>query len=439
MIRIKLLRRSGDICVLESRRSLHFLAGILITSAILLPSTAGCFASELSEPVLKDPTLQVENVVSGLEFPTGLAFLGPNDILVIEKNKGTVQRVVNGEVLEKPLLDLNVASQIERGMLGIAFTNSSSHLGNISRYVFLFFTESEQEDGGKPLGNRLYRYELIDNALVNPKLLLDLPHEPGPAHNGGVIAVNAEGNVYLVVGNMFSKVYNEAGEDTITQNLLDGKQPDGTGGILRITQDGELVDGQGILGEEHPLNLYYAYGIRNSFGIAFDPLTGKLWGTENGGRDEINLIEPGFNSGWKKVSGMSSIDREFDLESLVLFNGRGQYSDPELDLGPHVAPTAIAFLNSEKLGKQYQSEMFVGNGKGEIYNLELNYDRRELLLDGPLSDKVADGEEELTKIVFAENIGTITDLEVGPDGYLYGSIYDRNGGIFRILPKPHGN
>ena len=57
--------------------------------------------------------------------------------------------------------------------------------------------------------------------------------------------------------------------------------------------------GKGILGNTYPLNLYYAYGIRNSFGMDFDPVTGKLWDTENGPDygDEINLVEPGFNSG----------------------------------------------------------------------------------------------------------------------------------------------
>jgi aldose sugar dehydrogenase len=74
--------------------------------------------------------------------------------------------------------------------------------------------------------------------------------------------------------------------------------PDGRGGILRVTQDGEIVQ-PSILGDEHPLDMYYAYGIRNSFGIDFDPETGNLWDTENDPSfgDEINLVEPGFNSG----------------------------------------------------------------------------------------------------------------------------------------------
>ena len=91
--------------------------------------------------------------------------------------------------------------------------------------------------------------------------------------------------------------------NTLTQNAADGIPPNGSGGILRITQNGDVVHDDGILGDTYPLSLYYAYGIRNSFGSGFDPVTGNIWDTENGPNygDEINLVKPGFNSGWKKI------------------------------------------------------------------------------------------------------------------------------------------
>ena len=150
----------------------------------------------------------------------------------------------------------------------------------------------------EPLGNRLYRYELVDNKLVNPKLLLDLPAWPGAAHNGGSMLIGPDNNIYLPIG----EVAYRRGQ---ISNHDDGRLPDGRGGILRITQDGEVVEPT-IIGDEDPLNKYYAYGIRNSYGIDFDPVTGKLWDTENGPGfgDEINLVEPGFNSGWSRVQGI---------------------------------------------------------------------------------------------------------------------------------------
>src|SRR5215207_193090 len=70
-------------------------------------------------PQIKDPNIQAELVADGLDQPTSMVFAGPDDILVLEKSKGTVQRIVNGNVLPEPLLDVNVNSRGERGMLGI--------------------------------------------------------------------------------------------------------------------------------------------------------------------------------------------------------------------------------------------------------------------------------------------------------------------------------
>ena len=76
-----------------------------------------------------------------------------------------------------------------------------------------------------------------------------------------------------------------------TSNVQKGSPPIGRAGILRLTQDGKPV-GSSILGDKDPLNKYYAYGLRNGFGIDFDPMTKKLWDTENGPNfgDEINLV-----------------------------------------------------------------------------------------------------------------------------------------------------
>jgi glucose/arabinose dehydrogenase len=386
------------------------------------------------QPSIKDPNLGVQLVSSDtLEFPTSMAFLGPDDILVLEKEKGTVQRIVNGEMLPTPILTVAVATEVERCMCGIAVSKSDS--GTV--YVFLYFTEAEDGSGSsssEPIGNRLYRYEWVNDQLVNPILLLDLPATPGPRHNGGVVRIGPDNNVYLVIGDV-------DGHQTQAQNQQSGGEPDGTSGILRITQDGKPVGSSGILGDSYPLNLYYAYGIRNSFGFDFDPVTGNIWDTENGPGygDEINLVEPGFNSGWLEITGMSSNADDFDPEEedgLVSFDGKGEYSDPEFEWRDTLGPTAVKFLNSDKLGAEYVNDMFVGDiVNGRIYHFELNQDRTELILDGLLADKVAATESvtELEQIIFAEGFGGISDLEVGPDGYLY-VVSLGNGAIYRIIP-----
>ncbi|MFZ0343717.1 MAG: PQQ-dependent sugar dehydrogenase, partial [Nitrososphaeraceae archaeon] len=398
---------------------------------------------------IRDSNLRVEPVVEGLEFPTTMAFLGPDDFMVLEKEKGTVQRVINGEMLPEPLLDVNVATSQERCMCGIAVSKDiPGHT-----YVYLYYTEAESADaediskGIDPLRNSLYRYELVNNKLVNPKLLLDLPAIPGPRHNGGAITIGPDNNLYIPVGDVDGS-HKELDFETETQNYPDGVEPDGRSGILRITLDGEPVPNGGIIGDEFPLNLYYAYGVRNSFGISFDPITGNLWDTENGPgeNDEINLVEPGFNSGWIQVQGMSSIlnNNEFNPENengedsssdgLVDFDGKGKYSEPEFVWSVTLGPTALIFLHSDKLGQQYQNDIFVGSiVTGNIYHFDLNQDRTQLVLTGELEDKIAEtretGEQD---IIFGQGFAGISDLEVGPDGNLY-VVSLGQGKIFRVV------
>jgi glucose/arabinose dehydrogenase len=263
--------------------------------------------------------------------------------------------------------------------------------------------------------------------MVAPKLLLNLPVTPGPNHNGGKVVVGSDRNVYTVLGDL--------NRQTQAQNFENGPSPDGTSGILRVKQYGKTV-GAGILGSTHPLNKYFAYGIRNSFGIDFDPVTGKLWDTENGpeSNDEINLVEPGFNSGWADIMGMAPDG--FDFNNLVSFGGRGRYSNPEFVWTESVAPTAIEFLTSSKLGTQYQNDMFVGDfNNGRIYRFDLNPQRTGLVLSGVLADKIANIDSETQSVIFGEGFGGVTDLKVGVgDGYLY-VLSISNGALYKILPK----
>ncbi len=426
------------------------------------PSPAYASKAELNPegPVIDDPNLVVQPVYQGLKSPTAMAFIASNDILVLEKDEGTVQRIVNGKILPEPLLQVVVDSKDERGMLGIDIStkDKTTKIGTQPKpspiNVFLFFTEPKL--GEFPMGNRVYKYELIDDntKLANPKLLLNLPALPDDSHVGGVVAVGPDNNVYLTVGDQRPTAFNRIvypESQTKAQNYLNGIEPDGRSGILRITQDGGTVGGEGILGDRHPLNKYYAYGIKNSFGLDFDPVTGNLWDTENGPSfgDEINLVKPGFNSGWANIQGFSTLDDEWNKGEQVVnplnpkdyglidFGGKGKYSSPEFTWD--VAPTALQFLNSDKLGKQYENDMFVGDIKnGNLYHFELDQQRTGLLLEGPLADKDA-SKDEINQAVFAQGFGGITDIDVGPDGYLYVLTFgEEDGTIYKIVPAANG-
>jgi aldose sugar dehydrogenase len=418
--------------------------------------------SEKEPPLVYDENLQITPLIEDLNFPTGIDFLGENDILVIEKNTGQVKRILDGEILNEYVLDVNVASESERGLLGIAILNTKglknsdttneefqeSSLANEEVKVFLFYTETKNIDNGDILGNRLYKYDFIDGKLVNPKLLLDLPFLPGPSHNGGVLDIGPDNNLYLVVGDI-----NREGNPeymTLAQNIEDSKLPDGRGGVLRVTVDGDPVidnDGFSSLGNSGLLNFYYGYGIRNSFGIGFDPVTGILWETENGSNygDEINVILPGFNGGWRQVLGFSTEyenfkNKEFDRSKLILFNGKGTYYDPVFTWVDTVAPTAITFIDSKIFGEEYENDLLVGSVKqGRIFHFNLNETRTglDLLPPGELVDKMADVDEELEPVTLGRNFGIITDIEINPyDGKIY--VVDgqsKNGKIYQIYHK----
>jgi aldose sugar dehydrogenase len=402
-------------------------------------------------PHLNDSNLKVETVFKGLEYPTAMAFLGPDDILVAEKETGKVQRIVHGELQSKPVIDVAVANNDERGLLGIAVSNviNSTGTNNNNKYVFLYFTESgggvdgdDWRNGIPPAGNRVYRYNVVENGgngelqLVNGKLILDLPATPGPRYNGGPLAIGPDGNVYLVIGDLDH-------HRTKTQNFENGPNPDGTSGVIRITQEGKVADIPGVISDKVPLNLYYAYGIRQSFGMAFDPVTGNLWDTENGPNygDEINLVKPGFNSGWAAVSGLAERQANFSIQDdLIDFGGKGKYSDPQFVWQQTVAPTGLAFLNSSKLGAKYHNDLFVGDyNNGNLYHFDLNSNRTGLILPEGLSDKVADPGDQLGRVLFGTGFGGITDVVVGPDGYLYVLSFQANeGSIFRIVSENNG-
>jgi aldose sugar dehydrogenase len=400
---------------------------------------------------IDDPNLKYEVIASGLKSPTTMAFLGPNDILVLEKDGGTVQRITNGKIQPQPILDVSVANKNERGLLGIAVAkptnySNSNNKSSPTAYVFVSYTATNIEGsdicpkpsycvpGHDPLGNRLYRYELVNNSkLANPKLLLDLPAVPGPGHNAGKIIIGPDNNVYFSIG--------DVGYRSQTQNFANNPNSNGTSAIYRITQDGKAV--KGIIGDKDPLDKYYAYGLRNSFGMGFDPVTGKLWDTENGDAccDEINIVDSGFNSGWRKVQGFWEAKRNTygnmvqNPTNLFDFGGKGKYSAPKFVWLNTTGPTAIKFLNSDKLGKQYQNDMFVADYHGgNIYHFKLNQNRTELVLNGTLADKIANNAQELEDIKFVVGMGAITDLQINPyDGYLY--VVSFSGGkIYRIVP-----
>jgi aldose sugar dehydrogenase len=367
-----------------------------------------------AQPLLRDPNLKVDSFVSGISFPTSMLFLDENNILVLEK-EGNVRLVSNGMLQAQPLVSLTVDSGNERGLLGVE---------RVGENVFLYATVKDGE-----LINRIYKYTLAAGAeLTNEEEFMDLPGTPATNHQGGKLAVSNDGYLYSVTG--------ELQRDGKDQNIVNGPDPDFSGAILKINpNDGSPAPNNPFQGDNpnDPLNWYQAYGIRNSFGLGVDPVTGTLWDTENGeqSHDEINLVNPGFNSGWKLTMGPIS-DSGITENDLVSFPN-SSYKDPILSFVDSFGITDIEFLNSDKLGAEYSNNAFVGDiGYGNVYRFELNDDRTDFNLDSPgLDDRVVDNDDELASILFGEGFAGVTDIKTGPDGFLYVLSFD-DGTIYRI-------
>jgi glucose/arabinose dehydrogenase len=388
----------------------------------------------LSLPQLNDEALRVEPVIEEeLLFPTSMVFVDNDTLLVTQKNDGDVISITNGTIKSQPAISVEVNNEGFKGLLGIAAMekpSSSSH----TKFVFLYFTESL---GGDQTRNRVYRYEWNqeNQVLVNGTMILDLPAEPESVHNGGKLEADRNGNLYAVIGDL--------SRDGQLQNVRQGPAADDTSVIIRIIQNGSgAADNPFSKSSNERMQKYYAYGIRNSFGLAIDPISGLLWDTENGpdSYDEMNIVHPGFNSGWNQIMGPISdfsIEQEDLEEELMIFDG-SKYADPIFSWKDPVGLTDLEFLNSTALGLEYAYNLFVGDiNNGNLYYFELNDSRTGIKLDDndleDLTDQVADDEQQLSGIVFGSGFEEgITDIETGPDGFLY--ILTFNGSIYRILP-----
>src|SRR5690349_10290451 len=295
---------------------------------------------------MNDTGFAIQNYVTGICCsPTTMAFEG-NDILILSKTSGEVHLFRNGVLQQTPVLQENVTSIGEQGMLGIT---------TVGTKVYLYFTESSKM-GGHPLGKRVYSYDWDGEHLIHKTLVKDLS-KTQTYHNGGAMVTDKNGSVYLAVG--------DAGSFGKLQNKPTG-EPDDTSVIFRLVPPGP----------------YYAIGIRNSFGLTVDPVTGKLWDTENGPDfgDEVNIVPPNFNSGWDVIQGpankttLSKPNVASDLTGWGVIIGPANktilaqlpsypgytYHDPQFTWMKTVGPTGIAFVNSPQFEK-YKNSVFVGD------------------------------------------------------------------------------
>jgi glucose/arabinose dehydrogenase len=471
-------------------------------------------------PTMTDAGLTVRQLASGLSQPTALAFLGAGDLLVLEKATGKVLRVTNGVVQPTPALDLGVNSFSERGLLGIALHPQFP----ANPRVYLYWTESstgadtENADEVPLRGNRVDSFLWNGSTLAFEKNLITLhafqqdAGQPSRGnHNGGVIRFGPDGKLYVIIGdngrrgNLQNLRYGPSATPegpAVADDQFGGPAPDKnhlTGVILRLNDDGTTPSDNPFVNidPDSPgktasagkktaappelagksagnVQKVFAYGIRNSFGMAFDPVSGYLWTQENGDDsfDEINRVEAGFDGGWIQLMGPSSRVAEFKqievsrgdslqqnrwlpdqiadtpaqaLARLYVLPG-SHYTEPEFSWKYAVAPSPIGFVRGNGLGASFAGDLLVGASRttlagGYLFRFELTQDRRHLsLTEARLADTVADNLDkfdltESESLLIGRDFGITTDIETAPDGNVL-VLSLSNGAIYELSAKP---
>lgn len=275
----------------------------------------------------------------------------------------------------------------------------------------------------------------------------------------------------------------------VADDQFGGPQPDDahyTGVIMRLNDDGTIPEDNpfyevgatigGEIGEN--IQMTFAYGIRNSFGMDVDPLTGLVWMTENGedAFDELNLVEPGLNSGWIQIMGpLERVSQYKQIESTEPFNEPfpnlqqfrwspeniadgpveaalrlfrlpgSHFSNPEFSWKYATAPAAIGFVAGDGLGEAYAGDLFMGFSipdplGGPLFHMELQEDRMSIVLPGEAQrDRVADNNtvRDLTEsepFLIGTDFGVLTDIRTGPNGNLF-LVSLSNGAIYEISAR----
>ena len=513
---------------------------LLVVAVISLVERRTSVEAQSSGPEMLVPNLAVRTTVTDLITPISMAFLGANGFLVLEKNTGEVKRVVNGAV-QGTVLDLGVNFASERGLLGIALhpgfpSNPGVYLFWTCRSTALpadpFFPDETRcldsnmfaADTGEILqvpllGNRVDRFVWNGSSLTfdhNLIMLRAFQNDGAPAppnqgdeaqpprgnHDGGVLRFGPDGKLYILFGDNGRRGQLQNLPCGPTANCPGPPQPDDqfggpepddahlAGVILRLNPDGTtptdnpFFSAGAAMNSEAGRNIQkiFAYGLRNSFGMDFDPISGNLWEEENGDDSfsELNLAEPGFNSGWVQIMGpperlaqYKAIETSpeldpclntpyFGLQQLrwpptLIADSPGEalarlfalpgshYSAPEFSWKFELAPGAIGFVRGRGLGPQYEGDLFVGGARsilqgGHLFHFNLTGNRRRIGVDDPrLEDRVADNlcKFDLTEsesLLIGRNFGTVTDIQNSPNGNLFVVSID-TGSVFEIFRR----
>ena len=369
-----------------------------------LPPPAGPVVLNTAEV----PRIRVVPIAHGLSHPWGLAFRQNGDILVTERDKGTLRVIRNGQLLDEsiPGVPEVFAGSDRAGLMDIALHPDDD------RIVYLTYSKTVDRDGTPGVTVALARGRLDAGALTEVRdIFVADGQDRGIAASRVVFA--PDGTLFMSVGGSY--VFADTGAYAQDPSTHFGK-------LMHLNDDGTVADGNPFVGNPDYLPEIYSMGHRNQLGLAFHPETGDLWATENGpqGGDEANIIRPGVNYGWP----VASYSREYSGVRVTDTPWLAEFEQPEVLWWPSIAPSGLTFYTGEHFpawqGNLFVGSMMVGRMQRTGHLERIGFNRR--------------GEEIRREWLLTELKQRIRDVRQGPDGYLYVLTEEDDGVLLRIQP-----
>ncbi|TVQ66119.1 MAG: PQQ-dependent sugar dehydrogenase [Balneolaceae bacterium] len=337
----------------------------------------------------------VQDVVSGLSFPWGMAFL-PDGSMLITEREGTLRVVRSGELLPDPVGGVpEVYGEWQGGLMDVEIHPAFQENG------WIYLSYSKVENGASQTAVMRAKYEADSNTLTDQEdIYVGTPFTSSRFHFGSRIAFDHDGYLFFSIG--------DRGAQNTAQDLNSSN-----GSLMRLYDDGRIPEDNPFVGREG-LDEIFNYGLRNIQGMAVHPQTGEIWSNLHGprGGDELNVHnKPGANYGWPVITYGINYDGSVITENTEM-EGMEQ---PVMHWTPSIGPSGMDFVTGERYP----------GWEGSIFNGALAFQL--------LSRIVVDGETFVHEERLLQGKGRIRDVRMGPDGFLYFS-NESNGVISRLVP-----
>jgi aldose sugar dehydrogenase len=336
----------------------------------------------------------VTTVTDKLVAPWSIAFLPEGKMLVTEKT-GNMRVVGYDGTVSEPLAGVpKVHAQGQVGLLDVALDKNFAQ----NRRIFFTYSENTNDtDSHIVLASAMLSKDLtaINDSHIIFGSMPALSNRSASSNQGGRIAVDRDGNLFVMIG-----------DRAPTPPTDYGQQNDTTiGKTLHLTPEGKPVKGNPYIGKAGYAPEVYSMGHRSPEGLAINPANGDLWETEHGpqGGDELNKIEPGKNYGWPVVS--HGIDYN-NTPITAGISAKEGMEEPRYYWNPVIAPSGFAFYQGGQF-PGWKDSVFAGGLGGQLVDrLHMDWKTNKVI-----------GEEPL--LLEPGIRARIRDVRFGPDGMMY--------------------